>query len=124
MDAVAAAKLDFDNPDESREAKNAKVDIVSTPYGTVARMVLTPGWTWESSIKPIVGTDSCQAKHLGAVISGQIRIIPDDGEPMEYGPGDIYMLMPGHHAEVMGDDNFIAYEFESSTAESYATAGE
>lgn len=29
-------------------------------------------------------------------------------------------LMPGHHAEVLGDETVGAYEFESSTAVNYA----
>lgn len=120
MDATAAMALDFDNADERREADNAVVDVLSTPNGTVARMVLQPGWTWESSIKPIVGTDSCQAAHLGIVVSGQIKIMPDDGDEMMFGPGAVYMLMPGHHAEVIGQDEFVAYEFQSATAEGYA----
>jgi hypothetical protein len=34
--------------------------------------------------------------------------------------GDAYVIEPGHDAWVVGNEPFIAYEFESSTAERYA----
>jgi hypothetical protein len=124
MDAVAAAAVNFDQADEVREADKAKIMIVNTPNGSVAKMELQPGWRWEDSIKPIVGTDSCQATHFGYIEAGQMRIIPDDGEEVTFSAGDTMMLMSGHHAEVVGDEVFVAYEFSGPTVEHYATAGE
>jgi len=34
---------------------------------TAARFTLEAGWSWSECIKPIVGTDSCQLRHLGVV---------------------------------------------------------
>jgi hypothetical protein len=120
MEAVAAATLDFDAPDETRELDNARVEVISTPQGNVARMTLQPGWTWASSVKPVAGTESCEAAHLGYAVSGRIRIIPDDGEPVEFTAPGVYVLAPGHHAEVVGDEPVVVYEFESNTAANYA----
>jgi hypothetical protein len=40
---------------------------------------------------------------------------------MELGPGDTYVLEPGHDAWVIGDTAFVGYEFDSKAADSYAT---
>ena len=38
-----------------------------------------PGWRWSVNVKPIAGTDSCQALHTGYVISGRMAVRMDDG---------------------------------------------
>jgi hypothetical protein len=112
--------LDFRAADETRQADKARVDVIHTPNGSVAKMVLEPGWTWESSIKPLVGGDSCQVAHLGYVEEGEIHITSDDGTEEFFAPGDVYVLTPGHHAEVTSTTPFIAYEFSHSAAQEYA----
>jgi hypothetical protein len=84
-------------------------------------MRLAPGWRWSECIKPVVGGDSCQARHVGTVVSGRLQIRHDDGTEIELAPGSAYRIEPGHDAQVVGDEDFVAYEFESSTAGSYAT---
>jgi uncharacterized cupin superfamily protein len=66
-----------------------------------------------------VGTESCHARHVGVVISGSLRIVHDDGATADLGSGDAYLIAPGHDAWVIGDEPVMAYEFESTTAESY-----
>jgi hypothetical protein len=44
----------------------------------------------------------------------------EDGSQGEVGPGDAYVIEPGHDAWVVGDEPFVAYEFESRSAEEYA----
>lgn len=120
MDAVAAAAVDFNSPDETRTPDKTEVSVVHTDNGTVARFIMQPGWTWDNCVKPIVGGDSCQVAHLGYVESGQIKITPDDGEAMTFGPGDVYVLAAGHTAEIVGSEQFVCYEFQPRAAESYA----
>ena len=38
-----------------------------------------PGWRWSVNVKPIAGTDSCQALHTGYVISGRMAVRMEDG---------------------------------------------
>ena len=71
-------------------------------------------------IKPVVGGDSCQLTHLGVVQSGTMRITHEDGTEVEIGPGDTYVIEPGHQAEVVSDEPFVGFEFQSQTAEQYA----
>ncbi len=46
----------------------------------------------------------------------------DDGTEADLHEGDTYRLEPGHNAWVVGDQPFVALEFESKTAATYATA--
>ena len=70
--------------------------------------------------KPVAGTESCQTHHVGTVTSGQLQLRHDDGTEVQVGPGDAYVIEPGHDAWVIGSEPFVAYEFDSSAAETYA----
>jgi hypothetical protein len=113
-------RRDFDSPDESRTPDKTRVDVVHMGDATVARSTLEPGWTWAGCIKPIAGTDSCQMKHLGVAQSGLMRVVHNDGTEAEIRPGDTYVIEPGHHAEVVGDEPFVGYEFQPRAAEEFA----
>lgn len=110
----------MDRPDESRTPDKTSVGVVHLGDATVGRFTLQPGWKWSDCIKPVAGTDSCQAAHLGYVVSGTIHIAANDGAEADLGAGDAYRLEPGHDAWVVGDEPFVALEFESKTAETYA----
>ncbi|MCU1364044.1 MAG: cupin [Acidimicrobiaceae bacterium] len=43
-------------------------------------------------MKPIAKTGSCEAAHTGYFISGRMKVVMDDGEEMEYGPGDFAVM--------------------------------
>ena len=66
------------------------------------------------------GTGSCQARHVGFVQAGTLLVTPDDGSEAELRAGDAYVIEPGHDAQVVGDQQSIAYEFEPRAAEEYA----
>jgi Cupin domain len=110
----------MDTPDETRSPDKTMVSVVHLGPATVARMQLEPGWRWSECIKPVAGGESCQAAHLGYVVSGQIHIASNDGSELDLGRGDAYRIEPGHDARVLGDEPFVALEFESQTAETYA----
>jgi hypothetical protein len=111
----------FDKPDETRTPDKTKVEVVDLGGGTMAaRMTAQPGWRWSECIKPVVGGDSCQARHVGTVTAGRLHIEHSDGTKADVAPGDAYVIQPGHDAWVVGDEPFVAYEFESKSAETYA----
>jgi hypothetical protein len=114
-------KRSLDEPDESRRPDKTVLDVVSLPGATVGRIRLEPGWRWSECIKPIVGTTSCQTSHLGYVIAGHLHLRDDSGAELDIGPGDAYQVAPGHDAWVVGEEQFVALEFDSKTAETYAT---
>ena len=41
-----------------------------------------------------------------------MRVIHEDGTEVEIGPGDTYVIEPGHQAEVVGDEAFVGFEFQ------------
>lgn len=110
----------FDTPDESRRPDKTAVDVVHLDDKKVARFTLEPGWKWSECVKPVAGTDACQARHLGVVISGRLHVTHEDGSEGDAGPGEAYAIAPGHDAWVTSDEPFVAYEFEQSAAEHYA----
>lgn len=120
MPVTGITKKSFESPDESRRPDKTQVDVVNLEHATAARLTLQPGWRWSECVKPLVGTDSCQARHIGAVEAGRLHVTHEDGTEVEVGPGDAYVIEPGHDAWVVGDDAFVGYEFENKSAETYA----
>jgi hypothetical protein len=117
----AIIKRSYDEPDERRTPPYSTVDVVHLGKVSSARLTLEPGWRWSESVKPIAGTDLCEVHHVGVVLRGSIAVSHGE-ETMELGPGDSYVIEPGHDAWVVGDDTFVGYEFDSRAADSYATA--
>jgi hypothetical protein len=114
------AKKSFESPDQRRAPDKTEVDVVELGSVTAARMTLQPGWRWSECIKPMVGTDSCQVHHVGTAVAGQLRVHHEDGTELDIGPGDAYVIEPGHDAWVLSSEPFVGYEFDSKAAETYA----
>ena len=110
----------FDSPDETRTPDKTQVDVVRMGETTAGRFIFEPGWRWSECVKPVVGTDSCHVRHVGVVQSGTLDVAHEDGSEGELGPGDAYVIEPGHDAWVVGNERFVAFEFESRSAEEYA----
>ncbi len=105
-------KKSLDQPDETRPIDKGRVAVVELEGATVMRTVFQPGWRWSESVKPIVGTESCQVHHVGYVISGRMHIRMDDGQELEIGPGDALQIPPGHDAWIVGDEPYEGVDFE------------
>ncbi|GAA0700243.1 cupin domain-containing protein [Kitasatospora atroaurantiaca] len=103
----------FDSAEEIRqfEAGKGKLELVNLDAGAVGRSTFEPGWQWSKHIKPIAGTDSCQAFHTAYFISGRMKVVLDDGEETEYGPGDFGIIPPGHDAWVVGDEPSVVVDW-------------
>lgn len=110
----------FDSPDEQRTPPKTKVDLVRFQGATVGRYTFEPGWRWSEAVKPLVGTDTCQLRHVGVVLAGRIHIAYSDGAESEAGAGDAFLIPPGHDAWVVGEETYVSYEFESRSAEEFA----
>ena len=90
---------------------NARVETVNIAGQKIMKLVVQPGWVWSKDIQPVVGTQSCEAKHLGVIVEGTITCRHDDGTEATYSAGDAYAIEPGHDAWVVGDKQAVAYEF-------------
>lgn len=117
MDRLEAKSLDA--PDETRPfAARGRVDLVLVGGVTVGRGVAEPGWRWSEHVRPLAGTDSCRAAHLGYVISGRMKVVMDDGTEGEARSGDAFAIPPGHDAWTVGDEACVFLDF--SGMEGYA----
>ncbi|TCO51917.1 hypothetical protein EV646_101913 [Kribbella antiqua] len=110
----------FDEPDERRTPDKTSVDVVKLPGASVARITFQPGWRWSECIRPVVGGDSCQVRHIGTILTGEMEVVHDDGSKARVVPGVAYIIEPGHDAWVVGDEPVVSLEFESHAAEIYA----
>jgi len=104
----------FATDSEVGAPNNARVETVNVGGQRVMKLVLQPGWVWSKDIQPVVGTPSCQAKHLGVCVEGTITCRHDDGTQATYSAGDAYSIEPGHDAWVVGDKQAVCYEFHGA----------
>ena len=106
-------KKSLDKPEETRPFADdmGHLEIVNADAGAVGRATFQPGWQWSKHVKPIAGTDSCQAAHMGYMISGQMTIRMDDGTEIVAKPGDITSLPSGHDAWVVGDEPVVVVDW-------------
>ena len=118
--ATQTQKKSLDNPDETRHFVEGKLQTATIGDFKVARAVLEPGWKWSEHVKPIAQTDSCQVRHAGYVISGQLKVVMDDRTEIDLGPGDAYVIEPGHDGWVVGDEPYVAIDVSVETVEKFA----
>jgi len=83
---------------------HGRIDWVVIGEQTIGRTIQEPGWRWSTHIRPIVGGGWCQSRHVGAVISGRMHVVTDDGDEFDVGPYDVIDVAPGHDAWVVGHE--------------------
>lgn len=104
----------LDSPEETRpfEDGTGKLEVVNLEGGAVGRAAFEPGWQWSKHVKPIAKTDRCQAAHMGYFMSGRMKVVMDDSEEIEYGPGDFAVMAPGHNAWIIGNEPCIVIDWQ------------
>jgi len=110
-----AEQRNFGDADEVREFPNGRAEILNVGGGEVGRLVLEPGWRWSNDVKPIAGTESCEAPHFQYHVSGRLGIRMDDGTELIAGPGDITSLPSGHDGWVVGDEPVVVIDWYGAT---------
>jgi hypothetical protein len=106
----------LDTAGEKRSFDHGQLDIVTLGDAMIGRAVLNPGWRWSIDAKPAAGTDSCQVAHTGVVLSGRFHVRMNDGTEADLGPGDAHVVLPGHDAWVVGDEQCVIIDIAHSTA--------
>lgn len=94
----------FDEPDEVIEVEKVTAEIISLGGITLARDIHQPGWRWSYHVKPLVGTEWCESRHVGYALRGRAHIAMRDGTEFDCRPGDLIDIHPGHDAWVLGDE--------------------
>jgi hypothetical protein len=102
----------LNSPDEVRKFDKGKVELVSVAGATIGRATFEPGWMWSTCVKPIAGTNSCQAAHFGYQVSGTLVTRMDDGAESTTKGGDVLNIPPGHDAWVVGNEPVVVLDFQ------------
>lgn len=102
----------FGKPEEVREFPKGRLELVTIGGATVGRAILQPGWRWSTSVKPIAGTQSCEAPHFQYHVSGMLRVVMDDGTELDCRAGDVSLLPSGHDAWVVGNEPVVVIDFQ------------
>lgn len=93
-------------PDETRWfVDRGKADNARLGHAGVGRFVLESGRKWYEHVKPILGTEGCQVRHVGYFLSGQMKVVMDDGA------GEAAVIPPWHDAWIVGDETCVWPEF-------------
>jgi class 3 adenylate cyclase len=108
---MAEVRKSVDKPDEVIHFPNVQTDIVHLGDLTVGRMVNQPGWRWSKDVRPSVGGEWCEIRHVGFIISGRLGIDFRDGSSVVIGPGDVFDIPPGHDGYTVGDEPVVQVEW-------------
>ena len=97
-------------PEETVELDGLREYAVEMGDFTVARVVAQPGWRWSTHMKAQVGTDWCEAHHVGWQLSGRQGYLLRDGSRFEIQPDDVFDVPPGHDGYTIGDEPAVSIE--------------
>ena len=63
----ALIRKSLNDPEEVRPFTDSsgQLELVNLAAAPVGRATFQPGWRWSTHVKPIAGTDACQAAHTG-----------------------------------------------------------
>jgi class 3 adenylate cyclase len=104
-------RKNLDQPDERKQLDMVTSEEVHLGDLTVARVTHQPGWRWSTHIRPYVGGDWCQVRHVGVVLSGRLGVSFEDGSTVEFGPDDVCDIPPGHEGWTVGDEPVVLLEW-------------
>jgi hypothetical protein len=101
----------FATPDDLLRLPKMTAQLVELGEVTLSKLVSEPGWRWSEHIRPSVGGDWCQVRHMGFVLSGRLGILYPDGTEIVYGPDDAFEITPGHDGYTVGDEPCVQIMF-------------
>ena len=66
-------------------------------------------------MKPVAGTEWCEAPHFQYHVSGRLHAVMSDGTEFEAGPGEVTALPPGHDGWVVGNEPVVLIDWSGAT---------
>lgn len=109
--ADKAEHKSFRTPDETRAFERGSVELVRVGDSEIGRLTLQPGWRWSEHVKPIAGTELCEAPHFQYHVQGTLHIMMADGTEFDAHPGDVTALPQGHDAWVVGEGPVVVVDW-------------
>jgi hypothetical protein len=112
---IAAEQKTLAQPDEIRTFEKGRLELVNIGGGVVGRLTLEPGWQWSVHVKPLAGTDLCEAPHFQYHASGVLHVVMADGSELDAHQGDVTALPSGHDAWVVGDEQVVLIDWNGAS---------
>ena len=106
-----AEQKNFAAPDETRTFEFGVVELLDIGDSQIGRLTLQPGWRWSDHVRPIAGTELCEAPHFQYHVQGTLRVRMADGSEFDALPGDVTALPEGHDAWVVGDEPVVVVDW-------------
>jgi hypothetical protein len=102
----------FETPDEIREMRNGRFEIVRFGDFSIGRATYQPGWKWSAHVGPGVGATLCTVEHLGLVLAGVATAAFEDGTVVELTPGTLFHIPSRpHDSWVVGSEPYVSLHF-------------
>ena len=102
----------FEQPDEVREMKLGRFEVVRLGGMTIGRATYQPGWRWSEHVGHSLGQSHCKVEHIGLVIAGVATAAFADGRVIEMHAGDLFYIPPEpHDSWVVGKEPYISLHF-------------
>src|SRR4029077_18868449 len=70
-----AEQKSFTTPDETRSFDHGALDLLQIGGAEIGRLTLQPGWRWSDNVKPLAGTELCEAPHFQYHVSGTLHVV-------------------------------------------------
>src|SRR5436853_4092833 len=67
-----AEQKSFTTPDETRSFDYGALDLLQIGGAEIGRLTLQPGWRWSEHVKPLAGTELCEAPHFQYHVQGTL----------------------------------------------------
>ena len=109
--AAKTEQKSFTTPDETRTFEYGVVDLIDIADTQIGRLTLQPGWRWSDHVKPLAGTELCEAPHFQYHVQGTLRVRMADGTELDAVAGDVTALPHGHDAWVVGDEPVVVVDW-------------
>jgi len=106
-----AVSKSLDAPENVIEFPNLVARTVELGDLTVGHIVTQPGWRWSTHVRPTVGGEWCQARHVGFIVSGRLGIAMPDGTEYVFGPNEVFDVPAGHDGFTVGDEPCVQVEW-------------
>jgi class 3 adenylate cyclase len=100
-----------DEPDDVIEFPGLMARTVDVGDVTVGHLVTEVGWRWSTHVRPTVGGEWCQARHVGIVLSGRLGVEFPDGTSIVLEPNTVFDIPPGHDGYTVGDEPCVQIEW-------------
>jgi hypothetical protein len=112
-----------DVPDDTKWFEKGRFDVVHVAGVTIGRATLEPGWRWSTCMARTAHDRLCWRRHVGYLVAGRLVVRMVDGTEAEFIAGDAAVVPPGHDAWVMGHEEVVFLQFDTTGVRSLQPAG-